>query len=86
MFTSKYEKGKKSLDLCMLPQYQQNLKLHMRRANYVAVIFNSANMLQMDLDSPFGYGWDENLPTVWSDIVFPEDISDMLFEVDKRND
>ena len=40
MFKSKYDKGKKSLDLCMLPPCQENLKLHMRRANYVATIFN----------------------------------------------
>ena len=86
MFTSKYEKGKKSLDLCMLPPCQENLKLHMRGANYVATIFNSVNMLQMDLDSPFEHGWDENLATVLSDIAFPEDISDMFFVVDERND
>ena len=49
-FTPKYEKGKKSLNLCMLPLCQGNLNLHMRRANYVATIFNFA-MLKMDLDS-----------------------------------
>ena len=51
MFRSKYDKGKKSLDLCMLPTCQENLKLHMRRENHVAAIFNSANMLQIDFDS-----------------------------------
>ena len=55
-FTSKYEKGKKLLGLCMLTWCQQNLKLHMRRANYVATIFNLANMLQMDLNSLFKHG------------------------------
>ena len=64
MFTSKYDKGKKSLDLCMLPPCQENLKLHMRRANYASTIFSSANMSQMDLDSPLEHGWDENLATV----------------------
>ena len=58
----------------------------MRRANYVSTIFNSANMSQMDLDSPLEHGWDENLATVWSNIAFPEDISDMFFVVDERND
>ena len=85
MFTSKYDKGKKSLDLCALPPFPENLKLHMRRASYVARIFNSANMLQMDLDSPFQHGWNKNLATVWSDIAFPEDISDMFFVMDERN-
>ena len=85
MFTSKYYKGKKSLDLCMLPPCLENLKLHMRRANYVARISNSANMLQMSLNSLLKHGWDENLATVWSNAVFPEDISDMFFILDERN-
>ena len=55
MFTSKYEKETKSLDLCMLSPCQENLKLYMRRANYVAKIFNSTNMLQMDLDSQLAW-------------------------------
>ena len=32
------------------------------------------------------HGWDENLATVWTDIAFPEDISNIFFMVDKRND
>ena len=86
MYTSKYEKGKKSLNLCVLPPCQENLKLHMRKARYAATIFNSANKLQMNLDSPFEYRWDENPATVWSDIAFPEDISDIIFMVHERND
>ena len=41
MFTSKYKKR-------MLPKRQEK---HMRRANFVAATSNSANMLQIDLDS-----------------------------------
>ena len=74
MFMSQYDKGKESLDLCMLTPCQDNLKLHMRRANYVPTIFNSANKLQMDLDSLLEHGWDDNLATVHSNIAFPEDI------------
>ena len=55
MFTSKYEKGKKSLYWSMLPLCQENLKLHIRRANDVATILYSDNMLQMDLDSPLSW-------------------------------
>ena len=69
----------------MLPPCQENLKLHMRRANYVATIFNSAIMLQMDLDSPLEHGWDENLATVLSIMAFSEDISDTFFLLDERN-
>ena len=86
IFMSKYDKGKKSLDLCMLPSCQDNLRLHMKRANCVATIFYSANMLIMDLYSPLEHYWDENLANVWSNIAFPEDVSDMFFAVDERSD
>ena len=84
MFMSKYEKGKKSLDFCMLPSSQENWNFHIRRANYVATIFNSANMWQMDLVSSLEHGWDENLATLRSDLAFPENISNVLFEVTMR--
>ena len=38
----------------------------------------------MDLESSLEHGWDENLLTWKSDLAFPEDISDMLFEVTMR--
>ena len=52
MFTSKYEKGKKSLDLCMVPPCQENLNLHMRRRiiqqNYsTLLICYKWNMVEM---------------------------------------
>ena len=52
-FLSIYKKHKKSVDLCMLPPCQENLKLHMTRANYVTTTFNRANMFLMSLDSPY---------------------------------
>ena len=41
IFTSKYDKEKKLLDLCILPPCQEN----------------SANMLQMDLEPPLEHIW-----------------------------
>ena len=49
MFTSKYKKR-------MLPKRQEK---DMRRANFVATTSNSANMLQIDLDSRLAWlGWE----------------------------
>ena len=45
-----------------------------------------STLLQMDLDSPLEHGWDENIASVWSNIAFPEDISDVFFVADERND
>ena len=58
----------------------------MKRTNYVATIFSSANMLIMDLYSPLEHYWDENLGNVCSNIAFPEDVSDMFFVVEESSD
>ena len=38
----------------------------------------------MDLVSSLEHGWDENLVTLRSDLAFPENISNVLFEVTMR--
>ena len=60
---------------------QSMMKLHMRRANYVGTIFNTD---EPRLTAQTWLGW-ESCNCVEC-IAFPEDISDMFFVVDKRND
>ena len=50
LFLQKFESGKKITDLSSLPPCQANLKLHIKRSNYVASIFRQAGCLMMDLD------------------------------------
>ena len=44
----------------MLPACDRNLKLHLRRSNYVAHTLQHAKSFQLNLDSSSLYGLDEN--------------------------
>ena len=71
IFSQKFESEKKITDLTLLPPIQANLKLHIKRSNYVASIFRQADCLMMDLDDPANHGWDERGAVVWSDVMLP---------------
>ena len=58
-FLQRFESDKKKTKLNLLPPCQANLKLHIKRSNYVASIFRQAGCLMMDLDDPANHGWDE---------------------------
>ena len=78
MFLQKFENEKKITDLSLLPPCQSNLKLHIKRSNYVASIFRQAGRLMMDLDDPANHGWDESGSVVWSDVCYPDDVAELL--------
>ena len=78
MFLQKFENEKKITDLSLLPPFQSNLKLHIKRLNYVASIFRQAGRLMMDLDDPANHGWDESGSVVWSDVCYPDDAAELL--------
>eukprot|EP00794_Sanderia_malayensis_P002605 gene2605-biopygen2134 len=74
----KLEREKKIIDLSLLPPCKENLRLHILRANYVAMIFRQANGLMLQLDAPVDHGWNEAGSVRWSDTCYPEDISELL--------
>ena len=78
MFLQKFENEKKITDLSLLPPCQSNLKLHIKRPNYVASIFRQAGRLMIDLDDPANHGWDESGSVVWSDVCYPDDVAELL--------
>ena len=78
MFLQKFENEKKITDLSLLPPCQSNLKLHIKRSNYVASIFRQAGRLMMDLDDQANHGWDESGSVVWSDVCYPDDVAELL--------
>ena len=55
-------------------------------ANYVASIFRRAICLMLELDDYVNTGWDENGRVVWSDLCYPEDITELLIDVDEDNE
>eukprot|EP00794_Sanderia_malayensis_P020967 gene20967-biopygen15473 len=79
-FLQKFESEKKIKDLSLLPPCQSNLKLHVERANYVALMYREADRLMMDLNDPVNHGWNEEGSVVWSDESYPDDVATLLLD------
>ena len=76
LFVQKIERERKIIDLSLLPPCKENLRIHILRANYVAMMFRQADGLMLQLGSPADHGWDEKGSVRWSEICYPEDISE----------
>ena len=74
IFEKKQLKSKQLTDLYLLPPCQRTLILHLKRANYVAKIWKSANTAMIDLPTPAEHGWDGEGDISWTDEMFPEDL------------
>ncbi len=85
IFLQKFENENKITDLSLLPPCQSNLKLHIKRSNYVASIFRQAGCLMMDLDDPANHGWDESGSVAWSDKCYPDDVTELLLSNENEN-
>ena len=78
IFLQKLEKENKIIDLSLLPPCEINVKYHIMRAKYVALMFRNANRLILNLEDPINYGWDERGRVKWSTACYPDDISQLL--------
>lgn len=86
MFLQKIEKEGKVVDLTLLPPCKSNLRFHARRANYVAHMYRRANELILSLDNPSNHGWNDQGSALWSKICYPDDLSDLLLDVEDKAD
>ncbi|CAB4006806.1 Hypothetical predicted protein [Paramuricea clavata] len=57
MFQAKYKKHSKMVDLSLLPPCQSVLKLHGRRANFVAKIWKSSDEAKVQIPEISRHGW-----------------------------
>eukprot|EP00795_Rhopilema_esculentum_P006780 gene6779-biopygen8240 len=60
--------------------------MHILRANFVAMMFRQADGLMLQLGSPADHGWDEKGSVRWSEICYPEDISELLLNQAEVNE
>eukprot|EP00794_Sanderia_malayensis_P013072 gene13072-biopygen10433 len=86
MFQRKYENENKIVDLSSLPPCQPVLKLHISGANFVAKIWKSAGEHQLELPHLSGHGWTDKYEIIWMEKAFPENIEDLLMELDDSED
>ncbi len=59
LFVQNFEREKNIIDLSILQPCKENLRLHILRANYVALFFWQANGSMLQLDAPADDGWNE---------------------------
>ncbi len=82
IFKDVYEKKGGVQDLSLLPPCKQALKLHCKRANYVAKMWKSSFILEVELGNIQDYGWSDKGEILWVETVFPEDVTEILGDVD----
>eukprot|EP00919_Chromeraceae_sp_WS-2016_P042231 GHVR01100473.1.p1 GENE.GHVR01100473.1~~GHVR01100473.1.p1 ORF type:complete len:342 (+),score=36.08 GHVR01100473.1:35-1060(+) len=82
------------IDLSLLPPCKSSLKMHCLRANYQALIWNTADLANPNLPKPHGHGWalrGDKLEYQWSSgKMLPQElvelVSDDKEEEDNRED
>ena len=60
--------------MSLLPPCRMSLREHIKRANYQALIWNTADQAEPDITSPDGHGWrlnEGNLDFVWCNYGSP---------------
>ena len=75
------------IDLSLLPQCRDSLSVHIRRANYQALVWNSAQDCFPDIPEPIGHGWaiDDmgNLIYDWTKgDIMPQELIDIISETE----
>jgi len=80
-FEKKYIKEGKVVDMALLPPCYSSLFLHIQRANYVAKIWRSSLVSQLNTEEISDHGWFANGDTYWVDDVFPREIEEILCDV-----
>ena len=75
------------IDPSLLLPCKANLKYHIMRAHYGALMFRNAYRLILNLENPINHGWDEKGRAKWSTTCYPDDISQLLIHhaKDKEN-
>ncbi|CAB3980564.1 Hypothetical predicted protein [Paramuricea clavata] len=87
-FRQSTKKHSKIVDLSLLPPCQSVLKLHGRRANFVAKIWKSSDEAKLQIPEISHHGWKSTGEIKWLVREFPNDVEELLFnpELDELDD
>lgn len=80
LFQSFYKKKGTIQDLSLLPPCRQSLRLHCKRANYVATIWRSCFNANITFQCASQHGWSQDGKIVWQETAFPSDVESILAE------
>eukprot|EP00794_Sanderia_malayensis_P007637 gene7637-8478_t len=73
------------IDLSLLPPCQKTLRLHIKRSNFVAMMWERAIDPIMMLEDPTEHGWKEDLQPNWGEEPYPDDMEELLLHYDPAN-
>ena len=76
LFSKKYGKEHKVVDLSLLPRCQSVLKLHAERSNVVSMIWRKSLQPNINIPNLSEYGWLSDGKIRWIDTAFPDVIED----------
>ena len=80
LFQKTYQQKNKIIDLSLLPPYQQTLRLHSLRCNFVAKIWKNSDVCTLQEPQITNHGWTLEREIQWIDKAFPDDIEQLLSE------
>ena len=80
MYTKKYIKENKIIDMCSLPPCRSVLKLHSMRANFVAAIWKRSISPNVEPPEISESGWLPDGSVRWINDAYPRDIEDIFFD------
>ena len=86
LFEKKYAKKGKVSDMSLLPPYNSELILHIKRANYVAKVWKSSSTNRLDPGDISENGWLPDGSTYRVDDIFPHDVEETLCDPSFIND
>ena len=71
------------VDMSLLPPCRESLKMHVRRANYQALIWKKADQATPSIPGPEGHGWNTNvegeLEICWTNgNLMPQELADII--------
>ena len=85
IFQNVYEKKGKIIDLSLLPPCRESLVLQSEKCNYVAKIWRSCLMGDMQHEDISNHGWTVDGEIDWVKESFPDDIQGILVNENRDN-
>ncbi len=86
IFSTTYLQKNKKINLSLLPPCKQASQLHSLRCNYVATVWKSLHISNLELPSIPSHGWNEECEIQWIENAFPGDIENILAVSEDQED
>ncbi len=77
-FWNRLRRDNRISDLSVQPPCNRTTEIHIKRANFVALMWKMAKSPMLNLEDPSQHGWTGDLEPDWGTEPYPEDIEQLL--------